>query len=122
MFRLTLTCTALAIALSTPVIAADAAFCQTYRQISSTAGPCNNCTLRMTPTGRGKFEVQSGNGWRASVSPTRDSETVSGRGTWPEQGARFRVSLTLTSDTRMSMNFVIDGGIDFTAQFRCTKH
>lgn len=100
---------------------AQAAFCESYRQTSSTAGPCKDCTLELTRTGEQSYAVRSNNGWMAKVRWRGDNANdVSGRGRWPVQNdAAFGIRL-VSIGANMQMRMTIDGGLDFTARFRCT--
>ena len=99
---------------------AQAAFCESYRQTSSTAGPCKDCTLELIQTGEKGYAVRSNNGWMAKVRWRGDNANdVFGRGRWPVQNdAAFSIRL-VSIGANMQMRMTIDGGLDFTARFSC---
>lgn len=111
----------LAAALSAISTGAQAAFCESYLQTSSTAGPCNDCTLEVVETGSKTYTVRANNGWSAKVRWRDDNPNdVSGRGRWPVQNnATFGIRLVSIGDN-LQMRMAIDGGLNFTARFRCT--
>jgi len=110
-----------------PTKTASVGFCGNYKQTSSDAGQCSNCTLMIADNPEiQKYFVESSTGWSAEATWVEgDASVADGTGKWKSglghsfSGKSFELSMTQQGKT---LDIVMDhksAGI-IRASFRCT--
>lgn len=100
---------------------AAAQLCSSYRQVSSNAGDCPSCTVRVLEGGGQTYDVVGSNGWRARLTwVDTDGFEALGQGSWAN-GQAFSMRIRRESSDRATLYMNMDdGSVNAEAHLRCT--